>query len=380
MAGPLQSIRVLELAGLGPAPMCCMFLADLGAEVLRVERLESAAFFGENARFDLLARGRRSIALDLKQEAGVNALLRLADRADVLVEGFRPGVAERLGFGPERCHARNPGLVYGRMTGWGQAGPLAGAAGHDINYLALSGSLHAIGRAGEAPVPPLNLVADFGGGAMYLAAGILAALVERQRSGLGQVVDAAMVDGVAHLSTLIRGMFEAKLWTDRRGENLLDTGAPFYDVYETADKKHVAIGALERRFFGVLADKLGLSATDRARHGDPREWPALRKALTEIFRAKTRAEWCELLEGSDACFAPVLSFAEAPEHPHNVARTTFTKVDGVTQANVAPRFDRTPGGPPGRVPAPGSDTRAALTDWGFSATELDRLAADGCIR
>ena len=237
MAGPLETIRVVELAGLGPAPMCCMLLADLGAEVLRVERLDQAAFPGGEPRFDLLSRGRRSIALDLKQETGVKVLLRLVDQADVLVEGFRPGVMERLGVGPDRCREHNPRLVYGRMTGWGQTGPLAAAAGHDINYLALSGSLHAIGRAGEAPVPPLNLVADFGGGAMYLVAGILAALVERQRSGAGQVVDAGMVEGVAHLSTLIRGMFEAKLWTDRRGENLLDTGAPFYDVYETVDGK-----------------------------------------------------------------------------------------------------------------------------------------------
>ncbi len=379
MPGPLSAIRVVELAGLGPAPMACMMLADLGAEVLRVERLDQPSFYGE-PRFDLLARGRRSIALDLKQATGVDALMRLIERADVIIEGFRPGVAERLGFGPDVCHARNPKLVYGRMTGWGQSGPLAAAAGHDINYLALTGALHAIGRAGQAPVPPLNLVADFGGGALYLVAGVLAAIVERQSSGRGQVVDAAMVDGVTHLSTFIRGMFAAKFWTDRRGENLLDSGAPFYDVYETADGKWVAIGALERRFFDVLTDKLGLSAEDRARHGKPDEWPALRQRFTAIFRTRTRADWCTLLEGTDACFAPVLSLAEAPEHPHNVARNTFATIDGVVQSGPAPRFDRTPAATPAGVPAPGADTRAALADWGFSETELDDLAATSCIR
>lgn len=379
MSGPLHAIRVIELAGIGPAPMCCMLLADLGADVLRVERLDASEFLGE-PRFDLLGRGRRSVALDLKQEAGVAAVRKLVREADVLIEGFRPGVTERLGFGPDACRAVNPKLVYGRMTGWGQSGPLAAAAGHDINYLALSGALHAIGRAGEAPVPPLNLIADFGGGALYLVAGVLAALVERQSSGLGQVVDAAMVDGVAHLSTFIRGMFAAQRWSDRRGENLLDSGAPFYDVYETSDGKYVSIGALEPRFFSVLADKLQLTAEERARHRDPRQWPALRERLREIFRARTRDAWCELLEGSDACFAPVLSLAEAPEHPHNVARGTFVRVDDVVQSAAAPRFDRTPAAKPGRVPAVGEHTRVALQAWGFGPEELDALAAAGCIR
>jgi alpha-methylacyl-CoA racemase len=373
MSGPLATIRVIEVGGIGPAPMACMLLADLGAEVLRVDRPEDPGFFGD-PRFDLLSRGRRSLTLDLKQPAGSAALLRLIERADVLVEGFRPGVAERLGFGPEPCLAGNPRLVYGRMTGWGQDGPLSAAAGHDINYLALTGALHAIGRAGGPPVAPLNLLADFGGGAMYLVAGVLAALVERQSSGRGQVVDAAMVDGVSHLMTFIRGMFAAGSWRDRRGENLLDSGAPFYDVYETADHAYVAIGALEPRFFDVLADKLELSAEDRARQARPKEWPELRATFARIFRTRTRAAWCELLEGSDACFAPVLSLAEAPAHPHNVARGVFCSVDGVQQSPAAPRFSRTPAPPPAGVPARGADTRQALADWGFSSDELEALA------
>jgi alpha-methylacyl-CoA racemase len=377
--GPLASIRVLEIAGIGPAPMACMLLADLGAEVVRVERLVPETMFRE-PRFDLLARGRRSIALDLKREAGVDALLRLVTSADVLVEGFRPGVTERLGFGPEPCHARNPRLVYGRMTGWGQTGPLAQAAGHDINYLALTGALHAIGRAGQPPVPPMNLLADFGGGAMYLVVGILAALLEREQSGRGQVVDAAMVDGAASLTTFIRGLFAAGMWTDRRGENLLDGGAPFYDVYETADAKYVAIGALEPRFWSVLAEKLELSPEDRAKHAHRRDWPALRERLTATFRAKTRAEWCAILEGTDACFAPVLSFDEAADHPHNQARSTFTTVAGVLQPAAAPRFDRTSSAATSGVREAGADTEAVLRDWGFSAEEIDGLRSGGSIR
>jgi alpha-methylacyl-CoA racemase len=378
MGGPLSSLRVVEIAGLGPAPMACMLLADLGAEVVRIERLEPDSFFRE-PRFDLLARGRRSIAVNLKQAAGVDAVLRLVERADVFVEGFRPGVTERLGIGPEICHARNPRLVYGRMTGWGQTGPLAQAAGHDINYLALTGALHAIGRAGQAPVPPMNLLADFGGGAMYLVVGILAALLQRGVSGRGQVVDAAMVDGAAHLTTFIRGMFAAGLWVDRRGENLLDTGAPFYDVYETSDGKYVSVGALETRFWNVLADKLGLSEEERRAHAHRRDWPVLRERLTQIFRSRTRDAWCELLEGTDACFAPVLSFAEAPKHAHNAARAGFATVDGIEQPAAAPRFDRTPADAPRSVPLPGADTGAVLRDWGFSADEIDALERAGCI-
>lgn len=379
MSGPLASLRVIEIAGIGPAPMACMLLADLGAEVVRIERVEPESFFRE-PRFDLLARGRRSIAVDLKQERGVDTVLRLVERADVFVEGFRPGVTERLGIGPEPCHARNPRLVYGRMTGWGQTGPLARAAGHDINYLALTGALHAVGRAGQAPVPPMNLLADFGGGAMYLVVGILAALFERGVSGRGQVVDAAMVDGAAHLTTFIRGMFAAGLWVDRRGENLLDSGAPFYDVYETADGKYVSVGALEARFWEVLADKLGLSEEERRAHAHRRDWPMLRGRLTQIFRKKTRDDWCALLEGTDACFAPVLSFAEAPEHEHNRARAGFVAVDGIQQPAAAPRFDRTQSAATSGVPVPGSDTAVVLRDWGFSVEEIEALARAGCIR
>ena len=379
MTGPLHGLRVIEIAGIGPAPMACMLLADLGAEVLRVERLEPETMFRES-RFDLLSRGRRSIALDLKHAAGISAVLRLSERADVLIEGFRPGVTERLGLGPAQCHARNPRLIYGRMTGWGQTGPLANTAGHDINYIALSGALHAIGRAGQPPVPPLNLLADFGGGALYLVVGVLAALVERQQSGLGQVVDAAMVDGVAHLSTFIRALFAAGAWTDRRGENLLDTGAPFYDVYETADAKYVSVGALEPRFFAVLAERVGLSGEERAYYADRRRWPELRARFAAIFREKTRDAWCELLEGTDACFAPVLSLAEAPQHPHNRVRNTFLEVSGVVQAAPAPRFDRTPAREPSTPPDPGADSERALYDWGFSEQEVAELRAAGCIR
>ena len=379
MPGPLAALRVLELAGLGPAPLCCTLLADLGAEVLRVERLGAGLVFYSEARFDLLARSRRSAAIDLKRPAGRDALLQLVERADVLVEGFRPGVAEKLGVGPETCLARNPRLVYGRMTGWGQTGPLAQAAGHDINYLALSGALHAIGPADHAPVPPLNLIADFGGGALYLAAGILAALFERQSSGRGQVVDAAMLDGVAHLMSMTFSLFAAGLWRDRRASNLLDGGAPFYAVYETRDGKYISIGALEQHFFDVLAERIGLPPEQRARRSKPQEWPQLRAALAAIFRDKTRDEWCALLEGSDACFAPVLSLAEAPDHPHQRARGTFCEVGGVRQSAAAPRFDRTPAGTPVPGRDPGADTAPALLDWGFSSEQLRALAEAGAI-
>lgn len=360
--------------------MACMLFADLGAEVVRVERLEPENLLYREPRFDLLARGRRSIALDLKRAEGIDALLRLAAHADVFVEGFRPGVAERLGFGPELCHAINPRLVYGRMTGWGQTGPLAQAAGHDINYLALTGALHAIGRAGQAPVPPMNLIADFGGGALYLVVGILAALFERLTSGRGQVVDAAMVDGASHLTTMIRGMVAAGIWSDRRGENLLDGGAPFYDTYETADGKHIALGAIEPKFWSVVADKLALSAEDRARHAKRREWPALRQTLVQRFREKTRDQWCAILEGTDACFAPVLTFEEAPAHPHNAERSTFATVDGVVQPTAAPRFDRSKPAEPSSVPKPGADTDSVLRDWGFSADDITALRQASAIR
>ena len=379
--GPLEGVRVVEIAALGPAPMCCMLLADLGADVLRVDRVDGAPeLFPAPARFQVLNRGRRSVGLDLKSTEGVAAALRLVTRADVLVEGFRPGVAERLGLGPEACHAKNPRLVYGRMTGWGQEGPLADTVGHDIDYLALTGALHAIGRRGEAPVVPLNLVADFGGGALYLAVGILAALVERQRSDLGQVVDAAMVDGVAHLTTLVHGLMATGAWQDERGVNAIDTGAPFYDVYRTRDGKYLAVGALEPRFYATLVRLLELPDVDRARQLAPSEWPLLRASLAARISEKTRDEWVTVFHGSDACVAPVLSFGEAKEHPHLQARGTFVAIDGVVQPAPAPRFSRTPPGVPHGAHERGADTAAALRDWGFEDADIAPLLRGGGAR
>ncbi|TDW86306.1 CaiB/BaiF CoA-transferase family protein [Kribbella sp. VKM Ac-2566] len=367
--GPLEGVKVVELAGLGPAPFACMMLAELGADVLRIDRPGGSVSMGP-PELDLVNRGRRSAALDLKQPAAVDVVRRLVAQADVLVEGFRPGVAERLGLGPADCHAINPRLVYGRMTGWGQDGPLAQAAGHDIDYLALSGALHLIGRADGPPQVPANLLGDFAGGSLYLVIGVLAALNEAQRSGRGQVVDAAIVDGSAHLTTMLLGALAAGSWRQERGTNLLDTGAPFYDVYETADGKHVAVGALEPQFYAELIGKLGLDAPDR---NDPSQWPELRKVLAEAFRQRTQAEWTELFDGSDACVAPVLPLAG--DHPHLVARGTFVDHHGVRQAAPAPRFDRTPtrlDRPPAR---PGEHTREALADWGI--TDIDGLLESG---
>ncbi|GAA2832465.1 CaiB/BaiF CoA transferase family protein [Kribbella solani] len=367
--GPLEGVKVVELAGIGPAPFACMMLAELGAEVLRIDRPGGNVSLGP-PELDLLNRGRRSVALDLKQPAAVGVVRSLVAQADVLVEGFRPGVAERLGLGPEDCHALNPRLIYGRMTGWGQDGPLAQSAGHDIDYLAISGALHLIGRAGGPPQVPANLLGDFAGGSLYLVIGVLAALHEARTSGRGQVVDAAIVDGSAHLTTMLLGALTAGSWRQERGTNLLDTGAPFYDVYETADGKHVAVGALEPQFYAELVEKLGIDLPDR---NDPAQWPELRKALTETFRQRTQAEWTALFDGSDACVAPVLPLAG--EHPHLVARGTFVEHRGVRQAAPAPRFDRTPTSldrPPAR---PGEHTREALADWGI--TNLDALLDSG---
>ena len=347
MNGPLHGLRVIELAGIGPAPLACMLLADLGADVVRVDRLEPSGLgLAMAPEHDVNARGRRSVALDLKTDAGRDALRRLLAGADVLVEGFRPGVMEKLGLGPEPCLALNPRLVYGRMTGFGQSGPLAHAAGHDLNYIALTGVLHAIGPAGGAPVPPLNLVGDYGGGALYLAFGVLAALFERQRSGLGQVVDAAMVDGAASLASVFFGLQAAGQWGGPRGSNLLDGGAPFYATYETSDGRHISLAALEPKFFAQLAQALGLDERFIPRQYDRRLWPELREAIAQAVRRHTRDEWCTRLEGSDACFAPVLSFDEAPTHPHAVARQGFVTVDGVVQPAPAPRFGRTPAAVP----------------------------------
>jgi alpha-methylacyl-CoA racemase len=378
--GPLNGFRIVELAGIGPGPFCAMLLADLGAEVLRVERTADAGLgIAKPVEFDLYNRSRRCIAVDLKTPAGVQAVLRLLERADALIEGFRPGVMERLGLGPDVCLARNPRLVYGRMTGWGQTGPLSHAAGHDWNYIAITGALHAIGRAGEAPVPPLNLVGDFGGGSLYLALGILAGLLEAQKSGQGQVVDAAITDGAASLMTLFYGLHAAGLWREERGRNLLDTGAHFGEIYETKDGRHVSVLAIEPKFYAELCHRIGMDAGTLPAQNDQAEWPGLKERFAAVFRTKTRDEWCAILEGTDACFAPVLSLAEAPSHPHNVARGTFVEVAGVVQPAPAPRFSRTPGAvqsPPAR---PGEHTDAALADWGFPADEIAALRAARAI-
>jgi alpha-methylacyl-CoA racemase len=376
--GPLEGVRVVELAGIGPGPFCAMLLADLGAEVLRVERPAS----GPPAWPALFARGRRRVAVDLKHPEGAGVVLDLAAAADALVEGFRPGVAERLGIGPEACLARNPRLVYGRVTGWGQEGPLAHAAGHDIDYVALAGALHPVGPAGGPPVPPLNLVGDFGGGGMLLALGVVAAVLEAGRSGRGQVVDAAMVDGAALLTTQLHELLAAGLWTDRRGVNLLDGGAPFYAVYETADGRHLALGALEPGFYAELLERVGLDDADLPGQLDRNGWPVLRERLAALFRTRTRDEWCRLLEGTDACVAPVLSLTEAPAHPHNRVRSTFVEVGGVVQPAPAPRFSRTPCArpePPVAV-GPDDDPEQTLAAWGVPAEAVARLRSAGAIR
>ena len=381
--GPLDGIRVIEIASLAPAPFGCMILSDLGADVLRVERAEAS---GPDAAapVDPLTRGRRSIGLNLKDPAGVDLLLRLTETADVLVEGFRPGVAERLGFGPQECARRNPGLIFARMTGWGQDGPLARAAGHDIDYIALSGALHPIGRAGGRPVPPVNLVGDFGGGGMLLAVGVLAALVERQRSGLGQVVDAAMVDGSALLTAFIHGMRAAGAWRDERGVNLLDGGAPFYDTYATADGRHVAVGALEPQFYAALLAGLGLADADLPAQHDRAGWPVLRDRFTAIFASRTRDEWAGVFAGTDACVAPVLSLDEAAGHEHNAARGVFTEVAGVIQPAPAPRFGRTAAGAPTPPVRPGASTDSVLSarppaGLGLSAGQIADLRERGVV-
>jgi alpha-methylacyl-CoA racemase len=373
--GPLAGVRVVELAGIGPGPFCAMLLADLGAEVLRVER-PAASRPGWPT---VLARGRRSVAVDLKHPDGVGVVLDLVAAADALVEGFRPGVAERLGIGPDACLARNPRLVYGRVTGWGQEGPWRLAAGHDIDYVALAGALHPIGQAGGPPVPPLNLVGDFGGGGMLLALGVVAALLEAGRSGAGQVVDAAMVDGAALLTTQFHELLAAGLWSEERGANLLDGGAPFYGVYETADGRHLAVGALEPQFYAELLRRLGLDDADLPAQLDRDGWPLLRERLAALFRTRTRDAWCELLAGTDACVAPVLALGEAPAHPHNRARGTFVDVGGVTQPAPAPRFSRTPCDPPTPPAGPGQHTDRALADWGVPPDRIARLRATAAI-
>jgi alpha-methylacyl-CoA racemase len=376
--GPLSGIRVIEIASLAPAPFGCMILGDLGADVLRVDRADQC---GPQARapIDPLVRGRRSIGLNLKDPAAIDLLLRLTEDADVLVEGFRPGVAERLGFGPEACAERNPGLIFARMTGWGQDGPLAPTAGHDIDYIAISGALGMVGRAGESPVPPVNLLGDFGGGGMLLALGILAALVERASSGRGQVVDAAMVDGSALLTSFVWGLHAAGSWQDKRGVNLLDGGAPFYDTYRTSDGEYMAVGALEPQFYAALLAGLGL--TDAALPGqhDRNGWPVLRERFAATFAGRTRAQWEHIFTGTDACVSPVLSIAEAPGHPHARAREAFIEVGGVKQPAPAPRFGRTAPGRPAAPPQPGADTVDVLAGLGLGAAEVADLRARGVV-
>jgi alpha-methylacyl-CoA racemase len=376
--GPLNGVRVVEIASLAPAPFGCMILADLGADVLRVDRAERGGPQAGRSR-DPLARSRRSIGLNLKDPAGIDLLLRLLDDADVLVEGFRPGVTERLGFGPEVCAGRNPRLIYARMTGWGQHGPLAPTAGHDIDYIAISGALGLIGRAGEAPVPPVNLVGDFGGGGMLLALGILAALVERAGSGRGQVVDAAMVDGSALLTSFVYGLRASGGWQDERGSNLLDGGAPFYDTYATSDGQYVAVGALEPQFYAALLRGLGLTNAQLPGQLDRSGWPVLRRRFAEVFASRTRAEWEAVFTGTDACVAPVLSMAEAASHPQATAREAFADVGGLTQPAPAPRFSRSVAASPAPPPRPGAHTDAVLAGLGLSADEVAVLRAGGVV-
>jgi len=373
-AGPLAGVRILEIAGIGPAPLCAMILADMGATVLRVERPEPSGLgLDRPTPFNLANRSRHSAIVDLKKPAGVETALALLEKADALIEGFRPGTMERLGLGPDACLERNPRLVYGRVTGWGQQGPLAKAAGHDLNYLALTGALDAIGRDGQPPTPPLNLVADYGGGALYLAVGILAALVEARSSGHGQVVDAAMVDGVGSLMTPTFGLQAGGVHTGERGTNHLDSGAPFYEVYECADGKYVSVAPIEAKFRAELFRLIGIDGKWVALAEEQARWPELKKLLAERFRTRTRDEWTALLEGTDACFAPVLSTREAPHHPHARARGAFVEVAGIVQPAPAPRFSRTPSAMPTPPEEPGQSTATALAEWGLDAHRIEEL-------
>lgn len=383
MTGPLAGVRVVEIVGLGPCPFAAMMLADMGAEVIRIDRKAVPGapkpFPMLGTRYDVMARGRRSLALDLKQDAAKEVVLRLLEKADIVIEGFRPGVMERLGLGPDVCHARNAALVYGRITGWGQHGPLAQAAGHDINYVALTGMLHAMGRPDAPPTPPLNLVGDFGGGAMMLAFGVVCALLEARKSGAGQVVDAAMTDGAALLGAMMYGLRAHGSWSDQRGANMLDGGAHFYDTYACADGKFVSIGAIEPQFYALLLKLAEIDDPAFDAQMDPVMWPSLSEKIAAVFVRRSRDEWCALMEGTDVCFAPVLDMAEAPRHPHNVARGAFADIGGVIQPAPAPRFSRTE--PEiGIMPAiPGQHSAAVLKDWGWTADDVAALAGQGVI-
>lgn len=372
--GPLTGFRMIEIAGIGPGQFCGMLLADMGAQLIRIDRTAATDLdIGMPSKYNLMNRSRPAIGVDLKSQSGVDLVLRLCENADALFEGFRPGVMERLGLGPDDCMARNERLVYGRMTGWGQTGPLAGAVGHDGNYAALTGVIAAIGEKDGPPSIPLNLTADFGGGGAYLAIGILAALLEASRSGKGQVVDAAMVDGAASLMTMFYGLHAAGFWRDQRGSNILDGAAPFYRAYRTSDDTYVIVCAIERRFFKALIELLAIDDIDLAEQHDQSKWPAQIERFEAVFASKTRDEWCELLEGTNACFAPVLSLAEAPKHPHNEARKTFVTVDGILQPAAAPRFSRTKSEIQNAPGEAGENDRKALLDWGLSELEVNDL-------
>ena len=361
--GPLNGIKVIEMAGIGPGPFAGMLLADMGAEVISVERRKGK----KGIRLpDCSRRGKKSIVLDLKSKEGIESLKQMIGKADVLFEGFRPGVMERLGIGPDECLSINPKLVYGRMTGWGQTGPLSKAAGHDINYISITGALYAMGRPGENPVPPLNLVGDFGGGGMFLVTGILAALIETQRSGKGQVVDAAMTDGSALLMAMFNSLHAMGMWSTKRGANLLDSAAHFYDTYKTSDDKYISIGSIEPQFYALLLEKAGLDKEAFKDQLDQSKWPQMKEQIAEVFLTKTQKEWCNIMEGTDVCFAPVLDFIESQSHPHNVARNTYIKVDGMTQPAPAPRFSRTESEVRFGSRSAGEDTEAVLEEWGVS--------------
>ncbi len=379
--GPLKGLKIIEIAGIGPGPFCAMMLADLGADILRIDRPQKA-IVGEqrDTLNDITLRSRRSVAIDMKSPEGIKALLRLIEQADGLLEGFRPGVMEKLGLGPDVCLKRNPKLVYGRMTGFGQTGPYSMAAGHDINYIALGGALNYFARQGQKPVPPLNLVGDYGGGALYLAFGMMCALWETGRSGQGQVVDTSMIDCVASLiSGVVGGRERAGSWHEEVGTNILDTGAHFYDVYETKDQKFVSIGPIEHRFYLQLIDKVGLDNSELPEQNDREHWPAMKAKLEEIFKSKTRQEWDDLLAHTDVCYAPVLSLSEAHKHPHHISRKNFTDVGDFTQPSPVPKFSRTPGAIQYASPVPGDHTQDGLGSWGFSQSEIEALLASGAI-
>ena len=374
--GPLTGIRVVEMAGIGPGPFTAMMLSDLGAEVIRVDRLSAT---GIGHRANVLNRGRKSIAIDLKNTRGVETALRLIEQTDVVLEGFRPGVMERLGLGPEKCLSVNPRLIFGRMTGWGQTGPLSQAAGHDINYISIAGALGAMGYADRPPAPPLNLVGDFGGGAMYLLTGILAALVERATSEQGQIIDAAMSDGTASLLSPFFGLMAMNMWTTDRFSNRLDGGAFYYGSYECSDGKYISIGSLEPQFYALLLEKAEITDPEFQDQLDEAAWPAKREKLIQLFKTKTRQQWCDLMEGTDVCFAPVLDLKEAPNHPHNIDRKTFVELDGVIQPAPAPRFSRTQGEIQGPAAMAGEHTREVLSAWNFTDQEIGELQAAGAI-